>query len=403
MTNRHCNVDHQEWLSGVAVLLMRQQGMEYLDAVRSLLDRYGFNLLCDLPIQQEEQHSLAQWVDALDQKSLDQNPLERPDGGGLPAHILVVHDVHPEMAPPAKKEAPERIENLRLLTINTMISDIANQGRSIQEQFSPVYLSKNASQTLQYLDRVVPLQIGTIGETAKQFNKEFLTPYPVLADLSKQVCRAKVELVDFHGTEAICKTFRPGRERYLEREVKARELGASLPEVSRLLEVGPHYLVFERYANRMERILSPRAPFSHHGLLPIWTIERIRAVILHYRRLGYEFIDLNPQDLIYDPCQGLKIIDFEFLQPGPDEIETLKGNYAWYAVPSRFTGDLPLSTHQSSYRQRWFPYTGLPRTLCLNKLPRPVLAMVRSVSLVPLALGGLRRVSWQHIRRLVGN
>ena len=396
--NKKYDVEGNEWLAGVAVFLIRERGLAYLDVLLSLLDRYGFNILCELPIHEGQRQTLAKWID-----SSEQVPVDWPCNGGLPAYFLVVHDVHPVMEPPYSRETPERIENVRLLTVKKMLTQKVNDGRSSQEQFSPLYLSCNITQTLEYLKKIVPQQIGKIRATAQRYNIEFRTPYPVLADVSKQVCRAKVELVDFHGTEAICKTFRPGRERYLEREVKARELGASLPEVSRLLEVGPHYLVFERYSNRMERILSPRAPFSPHGLLPLWTIERVRAVILHYRRLGYECIDLNPQDLIYDPCQGLKIIDFEFLQPGTDEIESLKGNYAWYDVPSRFKGDLPISAHQGSYHERWFPYTGLPRTLCLNKLPRPVLTMVRSAALVPLTLDGLRRVSWQHIQRLVRN
>lgn len=397
MTNKHDDAEQKEWLSGVAVLLIEERGVEYLDILRSLLDRYGFNSLCDLTLQESQQQVLYQRTEDPKQKQIN----DKPDNSGVPVHFLVVHDVHPvpEVAPlPATLEP---IDNARLLTVKQKFTHKVNHGVSKQEQCNPIHVTCNAIEILHYLNKVVPEQVDSIRQEARDYNAAFRTPYPVLADLSKQVCRAKVELVDFHGREAICKTFRPGRERYLEREVRARELGASLPEVSRLLEIGPHYLVFERYANRMERILAPRAPFAPHGLLPIWTIERVRAVILHYRRLGYECIDLNPQDLIYDPCQGLKIIDFEFLQPGSDDIETLKGNYVWYDVPTRFKGDLPLATQKSSYSKRWFPYTGLPRYLCLNELPRPVLAMVRSMSLVPLTLVGLRRVSWHHIQRLV--
>ncbi|WP_346795496.1 hypothetical protein R5M92_08565 [Halomonas sp. Bachu 37] len=396
MTDRQWNDDQHEWLAGISVFLVRERGLAYLDTLRNQLDRHGFNVLCNVPLKEDQQQALARLVGENGREGTS-----RPDSGGPLAHLLVVHDVHPMAQTSSLRDAPGRIENERVLSIKAKIRDKVNQACSAQEQCDPLHVASYGLQALEYLERTVPQRIEEICQAARRYDAAFRTPYPVLADLSRQVCRAKVELVDFHGTEAICKTFRPGRERYLEREVKARELGASLPEVSRLLEVGPHYLVFERYANRMERILSPRAPFSHHGLLPIWTIERVRAVILHYRRLGYECIDLDPQDLIYDPCQGLKIIDFEFLQPGPDEIETLKGNYVWYDVPTRFTGDLPLSARQSSYRQRWFPYTGLPRTLCLNELPRPILAMVRSVALVPLTLDGLRRVGWHHIQRLV--
>lgn len=398
MTNKQSNGEQQEWLSGLTVFLIRDCELAYLDTLRNLLDHYGFNVLCGVPIEGRQQQALAQWI--IDD---EQEQGKYSSSGFLPVFLLVVQDVHPVTAKRISGDSRGQVNNLRVPTIKAAFNATVTQGESKAEQHSPIHCSRDAAQAHEYLITMVPEQIGKIREAALSNDAAFRTPYPVLADLSKEVCRAKVELVDFHGTEAICKTFRPGRERYLEREVKARELGASLPEVSRLLEVGPHYLVFERYANCMERILSPRAPFAHHGLLPIWTIERVRAVILHYRRLGYECIDLNPQDLIYDPCRGLKVIDFEFLQPGPNEIKTLKGNYAWYDVPSLFTGDLPLSARQSSYRQRWFPYTGLPRTLCLSELPRPLLAMVRSVALVPLTLDGLRRVSWRHIQRFVRN
>ncbi len=386
MTNKQSDDEQQEWLSGITVFLIRECELAYLDTLLKLLDHYGFNVLCSVPIESGQQQALAQWVldDGQEQGNF-------ASSGSPPVFLLVVQDVHPVPVKRMSSDSP----NLRLPTIRATFSATLSPEESKAEQQSPIHCSRDADQAFKYLKTLVPEQIGKIREAALSNDAAFRTPYPVLADLSKEVCRAKVELVDFHGTEAICKTFRPGRERYLEREVKARELGASLPEVSRLLEVGTHYLVFERYANCMERILSPRAPFSNHGLLPIWAIERVRAVILHYRSLGYECIDLNPHDLIYDPCQGLKIIDFEFLQPGSDEIKTLKGNYAWYAVPSIFTGDLPPSARQSSYRQCWFPYTGLPRTLCLSELPRPLLA------LVPLTLDGLRRVSWRHIQRFV--
>ena len=398
MTNKQSNDEQQEWLSGITVFLIRDCELAYLDTLLKLLDHYGFNVLSSVPIEGGQQQALAQWVldDGQEQGNFTSS-------GSPPVFLLVVQDVHPVPAKQMSSDSPGQVKNLRVPIIKATFSAKISPEESKEEKQRPIHCSRDAEQALKYLKTLLPEQVSKIREAALNNDAAFRTPYPVLADLSKEVCRAKVELVDFHGTEAICKTFRPGRERYLEREVKARELGASLPEVSRLLEVGPHYLVFERYANCMESILSPRAPFSHHGLLPIWAIERVRAVILHYRRLGYECIDLNPHDLIYDPCQGLKIIDFEFLQPGYDEIKTLKGNYAWYAVPSLFSGDLPPSARQSSYRQCWFPYTGLPRTLCLSELPRPLLAMVRSVALVPLTLDGLRRVSWRHIQRFVRN
>ncbi len=203
MTNIQRNAEHQEWLCGVTVLMVREQGLAYLDVLRSILDRYGFNVLCDLPIKEEQRQTLECWI-------CDENQEREvwPCSGGLPAHFLVVHDVQPVPEISSSREAPRRIDNVRVLTITSKISNKANQGRSSQEKYSPVCLSRNATQTLECLKKLVPQQVDKIREATRRYNTEFLTPYPVLADLSKQVCRAKVELVDFHGTEAVCKTFR---------------------------------------------------------------------------------------------------------------------------------------------------------------------------------------------------
>ncbi|MCE9662756.1 hypothetical protein LY622_04820 [Halomonas sp. M5N1S17] len=380
---------------GLAVMLVREQGLPYLDAFRRTLEHHGFDVLCELAIDSEDRLRVA---DRIRGGNWGRGPF--PCSGGLPAHLLVIHDVHPDVSRSEAAGANELVDNARVFTAKESMRRRMNRHRPARQHCNPLHSSDNAAQAVEYLSVVAPDRIDAILEQARQRNAAYRTPYPVLADLSKHARRAKVELVDFHGTQAICKTFRPGRERFMEREIQARELGKALPEVSSILEIGPRHLVFEWYADNLQRILSPRAPFYRHGMLPIWAIERLRHVILHYRRLGYECIDLNPHNLIYDPCQGLKIIDFEFLQPGPRGVDTLKGNYAWYAVPGDFAGDVPQAARYRPYLRRWLPYTGLPRLLCLHELPRPVLVVIRSFFLVPLTLAGMKRAGRRYIRRL---
>ncbi|RDB44270.1 hypothetical protein DU490_03175 [Halomonas sp. DQ26W] len=386
---------YPEPVPGLAVMLVREQGLLHLDDFHKTLEHHGFDVLCDLNIQGEDQLRVA---DRIRGGNWGRGPF--PCSGGLPAHMLVIHDVHPDVSRSEAAGANEQVDNARVFTAKESMRRRMNRGRPARQHCNPLHSSDNAAQAVEYLAVVAPDRIEEIVEQARQRNAAYRTPYPVLADLSKHAQRAKVELVDFHGAQAICKTFRPGRERFMEREVQARELGKELPEVSSILEIGPRHLVFEWYADNLQRILSPKAPFYQHGMLPIWAIERLRHVILHYRRLGYECIDLNPHNLIYDPCQGLKIIDFEFLQPGPRGVDTLKGNYAWYAVPGDFCGDVPQSARNRPYLRRWLPYTGLPRLLCLHEVPRPVLVLARSFFLVPLTLAGMKRAGRRYVRRI---
>ncbi|SEG05972.1 hypothetical protein SAMN04487953_11239 [Billgrantia desiderata] len=390
-------VSTQDVAPGLAVYLIRERGLERLDGLREVLVRNGFDVLHEAPISGEQRDEVA---DLIRGGNWGRGPY--PTSGGLPAYLLVTHDVYPDLSPSKASGASELVDNARVFTVKEQMRRLVNRGQPTSQHCNPVHSSDNAMQAVEYLGIVAPERVDEVVACARQRNAAFASPYPVLADLSKHARRAKVELIDFHGRWAICKTFRPGRERFLEREVKARELGSSLPEVSRILEIGSHYLVFEWYENSLPSILSPKPLFYPHGLLPIWAIERLRAIILHYRQLGYECIDFNPHNVIYDPCKGLKVIDFEFLQPGDQEQDTLKGNYAWYPVPDTFPGDIPPTTQRRPYLRRWLTYTGLPRFMCLYSFPRPVLVVVRRITLVAITLAGVRRMGWRKLRRMTG-
>ncbi|MCE8035043.1 hypothetical protein [Halomonas sp. MCCC 1A11057] len=380
---------------GLAVYLIRERGLPHLDALRGILARHGFDVLYEMPIDGAHRDEVA---DQIRGGNWGRGPF--PCSGGLPSYLLVTHDVYPDRSPSKASGASEMVDNARVFAVKEQMRRQVNRGRPAAQHCNPVHSSDNAMQAMEYLAVVAPEKVAEMVASARRRNAAFATPYPVLADLSKHARRAKVELIDFHGRRAICKTFRPGRERFLEREVKARELGSSLPEVSRILEIGPSYLVFEWYEDSLPSILAPKPLFYPHGLLPIWAIERLRTLILHYRRLGYECIDFNPHNVIYDPCQGLKVIDFEYLQPGSQVRDSLKGNYAWYPVPDTFPGDIPPTTQYRPYFRRWLPYTGLPRFMCLYPFPRPLLVAVRHVTLVAMSLSGMRRVGWRRLRRM---
>ncbi|MGR2738772.1 hypothetical protein ACUY1T_10005 [Billgrantia sp. Q4P2] len=386
----------QDSVPGLAVYLIRERGLAHLDALRGILARHGFDVLCDVPIDGAHRDDVA---DLIRGGNWGRGPF--PCSGGLPAHLLVTHDVYPDRSPSKASGASEMVDNARVFTVKEQMRRQVNRGIPASQHCNPVHSSDNAMQAMEYLGVVAPERMEEVLASARQRNEAFVTPYPVLADLSKHARRAKVELIDFHGRQAICKTFRPGRERFLEREVKARELGSTLPEISQILEVGPSYLVFEWYENSLSSILSPKPLFYPHGLLPIWAIERLRTLILHYRRLGYECIDFNPHNVIYDPCKGLKVIDFEYLQPG-QERDSLEGNYAWYPVPDTFPGDIPPTTQYRPYLRRWLPYTGLPRFMCLYSFPRPLLVVVRYITLVGITLSGIRRMARRRGRRMSG-
>ncbi len=108
MTNKQSDDEQQEWLSGITVFLIRECELAYLDTLLKLLDHYGFNVLCSVPIESGQQQALAQWVldDGQEQGNF-------ASSGSPPVFLLVVQDVHPVPVKRMSSDSP----NLRLPTI----------------------------------------------------------------------------------------------------------------------------------------------------------------------------------------------------------------------------------------------------------------------------------------------
>ncbi|WP_280545719.1 hypothetical protein [Halomonas sp. 11-S5] len=362
---------------GLAVFLVRECGLGALEMVRRRLFDDGFELLTE-GVVDARVHPQA--IRDIRGGNWSRGPW--PVSGGPPAYYLVVHDVMPQAVDEGLQVKHPGLDNARLLKTKLAVRDRYNRDRPRAEQCNILHSSDNARQALAYLEVLAPECIEEVVECAEALQKEFHCPYPVLADLSGNARRAKVELIDFHGQPAICKTFRRGRERFLAREVEARHLASDLEEVSRLLEVGPNHLVFERYENAMAEISAWRPMLHRYPVLPLWVVQRLQEVIRHYRRLGYECVDLKPGNLLFDPDKGLKVIDFEFLQEGGRCTDQLRGNLAWFAPQEDFRGDLPvLRQPRDLYYRRWFRHTALPLFFCLHAFPRPVLVVVRVATL----------------------
>ncbi|MCK2183063.1 hypothetical protein [Halomonas getboli] len=361
---------------GLGTFIVRERGLDHLQMVRDALFDAGFDLLGEGGIDPAAQPAAAAEIRG---GNWGRGPW--PESGGEPVYYLVVHDARPMAVGATMADQHPGLDNLRLHGAKQLVRDRFNASLPVNRRCNILHSADNARQAMAYLETMAPGRLPGWLAAAEGCQAGFCHPYPVLADLSGNARRAKVELIDFHGRQAICKTFRRGRERYLQREVEARRVGQGLAEISQLLEVGPNYIVIEYYRNELPS-LSPLRPWRHrHPFVPLWVVERLKAVILHYRRQGYECIDLCPKNLVYDPERGLKIIDFEFLQYLGEPRDGLAGNYAWFTPPSDFRGDFPVFRNpRGLYRRYWLSYTGLPRFFCLHAFPGPVLQCVRGLT-----------------------
>jgi hypothetical protein len=360
---------------GFSVFIVREQGLEHLDLVRTMLFDAGFDILFETAIEGNGRANAARNL-----RGGNWNRGPWPMSGGLPAWLFAVDDCFPVAPGKELAEKHQGLVNARLLDTKIRIRDAVNKLKPHGKQSNVIHSADNPHQGLEYFNIVCPDEevLSGIGTELQKIHDSLRDRFPVIQRLSSHGRRAKVELVSYAGIEAVCKTYRPGRERFLERELLARSVGKDLPEMTPILESGSNYFLLPRYHDQLNR----------NKPLPLWMLRRTKTIISHFRSQGYELIDFKPKNILMDKTEGMKILDFEFLQSGGTVSSELAGNFCWYAVGSTFEGDLPVGKkgRRTNYHRHWFAATGIPLFFAVHDLPDFVLVVVRWFGRVALFL-----------------
>ena len=299
-----------------------------------------------------------------------------PVSGGLPAHVIAVNDSFP-LEPSEKLKAKHQgLANSRLWNTKIRIRDAVNARQLKEERSNILHSADNPHQAIEYFQTALPgIGLERIEEKLDQALAFTTLPYIETDQFDGHSRRAKVARIQYKDTGAVAKIYRPGRERFLEREILARELGTDLPETTPVLDRGDSWFIMPQYTDVLKR----------NRLLPLKVVKRIREIILHYRKKGYELIDFKPKNLIIDKSEGLKIIDFEFMQKSAKPASDLKENYCWFRIPESFDGDIPVmrKSRRRNYYRFWFSSTGLPLLFLMIDFPLPLLWTVRFIGRFP--------------------
>ncbi|MCE9507521.1 MAG: hypothetical protein K8R48_04295 [Alphaproteobacteria bacterium] len=225
-------------------------------------------------------------------------------------------------------------------------------GRQLKKQNVYVLTPKNNACSNKMLHQVFPQQEQAIREKAKSNLAAFQPPYRVLKSLNNHTARARIDIVDFNGREAVCKTFRQSARDYLQREIQARaELGAKIPEIAPILEQGGNYFVMPLYRESWR--------WEDDGLR-LYPLERARQCMDFLRRChtqGYAVVDAHPGAFLFDGEQGLRVADLEYLMPLPDGAPFEK-SFDIVGPPPGFTGILPAG-RPVTYQSAWRPVVGV--------------------------------------------
>jgi len=358
-------------MPGLAVFVLRQRAAHLLDRLCTELLREGFQ-----PLETVQLHGpvAARVLAETRGGNWGQGPW--PVNGGPPATYVIAYDLTRSMGEAALPPKRDRVAAAKQVIRERLLSTLGDG----EPLFNPLHSSDDPRQALDYLGLLEdPDVVPRLQARIDEIQRAMLMPYPLVAVLPSLQRRAVTAVVrhPVHG-ECVCKLFYPGSQRYREREHRAMTEFADLPETPALLESGENYLLIRRYTDTGQHVRRRLPGIRHVQLVPSVSAALARlARALHER--GAYLLDLSSQNLLTDPVEGLKVLDWEFLQdhagarPPLSQSPTVLGR-----APAEPGADLPVGVSTSDGRGAVFRplFTGVPKGVLLRTPPRmlPLLA-----------------------------
>ncbi len=352
-------------LPGLAVFVVREHAADLVDRVRAELLREGWEPLVTVPLDPEQAARVRARVRG---GNWGAGPFAV--GGGGPAAYVVAFDLAAVVEGAAS--SPERVAASKLAVRRRLLA-----GRPSGARFNPLHSSDNARQALDYLDALdSPGLLAGIRERIADLRAAAAFPYPVVQLLPSGRRRAVTAVVEHPELgECVCKVFHPSAHRFLERELRARTEFADLPEVPTLLEAGSNWLLSPRYTDTRAHVRRALPDGPHEQLTPATSRALARLARTVHERGSY-LLDLTPLNLVSDAVEGLKVIDWEFLQEFPGERPALAGSPTVLGRHDRSPDvDTPLgvSSYGGAVLTVFSPrVTGVPSRLLLSRPARAV-------------------------------
>jgi hypothetical protein len=342
-----------DWMAaeprGLAVFLIRRKAVEYglQDEILSAIEAQGFQILEHRLLTDREIREMSSQVRG---GNREREPF--PTSAGEPAIVVIAHDLIPVEPSVAVKERHPNLDNARLLT-TAKIRDLANARLPSSESCNVIHSTDNRAEALAYLNHLMPNETEVVLDEVDRINKQFRTKAPVVRALTQNGRRAKVELIEFANRLAVKKTFRPGCERFLHRELLAyAHFSEERPEFVAVLDHGPDFLVLPYFDDTL------RFRRDGPGLVPLKVAKNAIGVLRFLYEKGYAHLDFGFHNVVVDREEGMKIIDLEFLHRYDTRPASFEQSYDVVGPPKDFAGDLP-SGRPVTYETALLPFTGL--------------------------------------------
>ncbi|HAE92598.1 MAG TPA: hypothetical protein DCG60_08165 [Tissierella sp.] len=224
------------------------------------------------------------------------------------------------------------------------------------KNFNGFYLTQNEKEAEDIIVENLESDIMEIHDRIRQIESDYETKYTVVKMFDGFRHRAKTELIKYKDGLAVKKTWKPGNEKYLEREKFAYGiLSKNISLIPKLIESGDNYIIIPYYEDLL---------YKNEQKKKIVLTNNIGKIASFFKQLYENDLhnpDIHPGQFIYSDNEGLKAIDFEYLQLYDKKPQSFSQSYDIVGCPNEYSGDKPNfigNNLHRSYNDLWVKYTG---------------------------------------------
>ena len=320
-----------------------------------LEDKYLFDVLDVRILNKKEKHTCTTQIRG---GKWDKGPF--PTSGGPPAAFVIAYDYHPEPLSEAEQKDQTRMTNKNNLKAKYGFRE--NLGSILENNFyNGVHSADNENDAWFYISHLGEAYAEKIALEVEKRRKRYAPIWSVIRILSAGLL-SKVELIRYNGELAVKKTFRPGRERFFERELFAvKHLAHELPFIPPLLEEGDGFIVTPYFENVLGKL-------DEKGKKELITskAKEIFEVTKEMQKRGLTYINFSPENLIITNEGRIFCTGFSYLQENKNS--PFDHVYEIAGLSNFFDGDHPenFGGRLRSFSHLWSDYLPLNRFLDLE-------------------------------------
>ena len=344
--------DEESREPGMAVFFLRDLAFRngWKSAILATLAEHGFELLLVQDLDEEQRARAARWF-----RGGDWGAVNLRVSGGPPACIIVGLDLLPRPVSAKVGAHHPDADNMNIRTAKDMARALIKATVPKDEAYNPLHSTDNSHQAWNAIRLLLPEREAELRAKARECRSAF-SMNGVVRNLPFYGGRAKADVIKIGGLHAVRKAFPPSAMRSMQREIDAMEaLGPLCPEIPKLLDRGPNFIVVEHVDRDISAPSWPRP-------LPFWALRQLSAFIKKCVAQGFDPIGLDPRKNVILTKSGIRLINLEYWRrcdpsTPPEKCSALAG------LPTDDSGERPADFAVGSrvWAKQWFPNTALGR------------------------------------------